>query len=125
MLAAGALHTAGDLIAGLQVFPQQMQHNLKLTGGLIMAEAVTMALGEAIGRQQAHQLIEKQCHLALAQQRTLLDVLLEDSRVMAHLTPQRLAVLLDPQHYLGSAQTFTQRVLEQASPLNAGAKRYE
>lgn len=125
MLATGALHTAGDLIAGLQVFPQQMQHNLKLTGGLIMAESVTMALGEAIGRQQAHQLIEKQCHLALAQQRTLLDVLREDSRVMAHLTPERLTALLDPQHYLGSAQTFTQRVLDQASRLTAGAKRHE
>lgn len=125
MMAAGALHTAGDLVAGLQVFPQQMQHNLKLTAGLIMAEAVTMALGEAIGRQRAHQLIEKQCHLALTQQRGLLDVLLEDNQVMAHLTPQRLAVLLDPQHYLGSAQIFTQRVLEQASLLIAGATQDE
>ncbi|MNE82505.1 3-carboxy-cis,cis-muconate cycloisomerase [compost metagenome] len=123
MLTAGALHTAGDLIDGLQVFPQQMEHNLKLTHGLIMAEAVTMALGEAIGRQQAHQHIEKQCHLALAQQLTLLEVLLDDPLVMAHLSAQRLAELLDPQGYLGSARAFTQRVLEQAA--TSGANKHE
>lgn len=125
MLTAGALHTAGDLIAGLQVFPQQMQHNLKLTHGLIMAEAVTMALGEVIGRQQAHQHIEKQCHQALAQRLSLLDVLLDDPVVMAHLSAQRLSELLDPQQYLGSARAFTQRVLAQASSAISGENHHE
>lgn len=125
MLTAGALHTAGDLIAGLQVFPQQMQHNLKLTHGLIMAEAVTMALGEVIGRQQAHQHIEKQCHQALAQRLSLLDVLLDDPVVMAHLSAQRLSELLDPQQYLGSARTFTRRVLAQASAAISGENYHE
>lgn len=122
MLTAGALHTAGELIAELQVFPQQMGYNLKLTHGLIMAEAVTMALGEAIGRQQAHQHIEKQCHLALAQRLTLSEVLLDDPLVMAHLSAQQLSNLLDPQQYLGSAQTFIRRVLEQAAAAISGAK---
>lgn len=125
MLTAGALHTAGDLIAGLQVFPQQMQHNLKLTHGLIMAEAVTMALGEVIGRQQAHQHIEKQCHQALTQRLSLLDVLLDDPVVMAHLSAQRLSELLDPQQYLGSARAFTQRVLAQASAAISGENHHE
>lgn len=125
MLAAGALHTAADLIAGLQVFPQQMQHNLKLTDGLIMAEAVTMALGETIGRQQAHQHIEKQCHQALAQGLTLLEVLLDDPVVMANLTAQRLHELLEPQQYLGSARIFTQRVLQQATELTSGVHSHE
>ncbi|CAI1634825.1 MULTISPECIES: 3-carboxy-cis,cis-muconate cycloisomerase [Serratia] len=125
MLTAGALHTAGDLLDGLQVFPQQMEHNLKLTHGLIMAEAVTMALGDVMGRQQAHQHIEKQCHLALAQQLTLLEVLLDDPVVMAHLSAQRLAELLDPQGYLGSARAFTLRVLEQAAAATSGANQHE
>ncbi|MMZ38801.1 3-carboxy-cis,cis-muconate cycloisomerase [compost metagenome] len=125
MLAAGALHTAADLIVGLQVFPQQMQHNLKLTDGLIMAEAVTMALGETIGRQQAHHHIEKQCHQALAQGLTLLEVLLDDPVVMANLTAQRLHELLEPQQYLGSARIFTQRVLQQATELTSGVHSHE
>ncbi|MFS7241575.1 3-carboxy-cis,cis-muconate cycloisomerase [Serratia proteamaculans] len=125
MLTAGALHTAGELIAELQVFPAQMEYNLKLTHGLIMAEAVTMALGEAIGRQQAHQHIEKQCHLALAQRLTLSEVLLDDPLVMAHLSAQQLSNLLDPQQYLGSAQTFTRRVLEQAAAAISGVNQYE
>ncbi|CAI0771843.1 3-carboxy-cis,cis-muconate cycloisomerase [Serratia proteamaculans] len=125
MLTAGALHTAGELIGGLQVFPQQMEYNLKLTHGLIMAEAVTMALGEAIGRQQAHQHIEKQCHLALVQRLTLSEVLLDDPLVMAHLSAQQLSNLLDPQQYLGSAKVFTQRVLEQAAAATSGANHDE
>ncbi|TFZ51223.1 3-carboxy-cis,cis-muconate cycloisomerase [Serratia proteamaculans] len=125
MLTAGALHTAGDLIDGLQVFPPQMEYNLKLTHGLIMAEAVTMALGEAIGRQQAHQHIEKQCHQALAQRLTLHEVLRDDPVVMAHLSAQRLAELLDPRQYLGSARTFTQRVLEQATTAISGVNHHE
>lgn len=125
MLSAGALHTAGDLISGLQVFPQQMQHNLRLTHGVIMAEAVTMALGEVMGRQQAHQHIEKQCHYALAQRLTLLDVLLEDPVVTAHLSAQRLSELLDPQQYLGSAHAFTQQVLAQAAAAISGAHQDE
>lgn len=125
MLAAGALHTTGDLVAGLQVFPQRMQHNLKLTDGLIMAEAVTMALGEAIGRQPAHQHIEKQCHQALAQGLTLHEVLLDDPLVMAHFTAQRLNELLDPQRYLGSARHFTQQVLQRATASTSENHRNE
>ncbi|MNT26320.1 3-carboxy-cis,cis-muconate cycloisomerase [compost metagenome] len=102
-----------------------MQHNLKLTDGLIMAEAVTMALGETIGRQQAHHHIEKQCHQALAQGLTLLEVLLDDPVVMANLTAQRLHELLEPQQYLGSARIFTQRVLQQATELTSGVHSHE
>ncbi|CAI0803051.1 3-carboxy-cis,cis-muconate cycloisomerase [Serratia ficaria] len=124
-LSAGALHLAADLVAELQVFPAAMQHNLRLTGGLVMAEAVTMALGEAIGRLPAHQHIERQCRQALAQQRPLLAVLLEDPLARRHFTEQQLTDLLDPQRYLGSAQIFTQRVLTQASPSLPGAERHE
>ncbi|NBT43279.1 MAG: adenylosuccinate lyase family protein, partial [Alphaproteobacteria bacterium] len=42
------------IISDLSVKPERMRQNLDLTGGLIMAEPVMLALGSSIGRQEAH-----------------------------------------------------------------------
>ena len=39
------------------VEPERMRRNLDLTGGLIVAEAVMMALAEHTGRQDAHDIV--------------------------------------------------------------------
>ena len=73
--------------------------------------AVTMALGESMGRLEAHRRVEARCRDAIAQQRHLLDVLREDSEITRILSAQALERLTDPQHYLGAADTFVSRVL--------------
>ncbi len=50
----------------MQVNAENMQHNLECTQGLIMAEAVMMALAPHIGRLQAHNLVEDACKTAVA-----------------------------------------------------------
>ena len=47
----------GEVMRGLQVDPERMRANLDLGGGLIMAEAVMLDLGAAIGRQHAHDVV--------------------------------------------------------------------
>lgn len=54
-----------------------MRRNLDLTGGLLMAESVTARLAPALGRLPAHELVERPCHRAVAEDRSLRDVLLE------------------------------------------------
>ena len=114
MLAAGALDTAIELVRGLEVHAARMRENLDATHGLIMAEAVTMALATSMGRLQAHGLVEQKCRQALEQGRGLQDVLAEDERVLAALGAQKLAELMAPQNYLGAAGVFVDRVLERA-----------
>ncbi|OWT60582.1 3-carboxy-cis,cis-muconate cycloisomerase [Candidimonas nitroreducens] len=114
LLAAGALDTSIELVRGLEVHEARMRQNLGATQGLIMAEAVTMALGASMGRLQAHGLVEQKCRLALQQGRDLQDVLAEDQQVLAVLGPQRLAELMAPQNYLGAAGVFVDRVLQRA-----------
>ncbi|MBV6306498.1 3-carboxy-cis,cis-muconate cycloisomerase [Candidimonas humi] len=114
MLAAGALDTAIELVRGLEVHAARMRENLDATHGLIMAEAVSMALAESMGRLQAHALVEQKCRQALEQGRGLQDVLAEDERVLAALGTQKLAELMAPQNYLGAAGVFVDRVLEHA-----------
>lgn len=116
MLCGGALATAVSLVDGWSVDTARMRANLDITHGLIMAEAVTMALGEAMGRLDAHRLVEARCRDAVAQQRELHDVLRDDADVARVLDAEALARLMDPQHYLGAALAFVDRVLALAAP---------
>jgi 3-carboxy-cis,cis-muconate cycloisomerase len=49
-LCAGALERTLDVLQGMQVNAENMQRNLECTQGLIMAEAVMMALAPHMGR---------------------------------------------------------------------------
>ena len=110
-LTGGALQRATDLIEGLEIDAKRMRDNLDATGGLIMAEAVMMALGTALGRGEAHHLLEEASRKAVAERRHLRDVLMADAAVRRHLDEGALQRLFDPLAYLGSAETFVDRVL--------------
>jgi 3-carboxy-cis,cis-muconate cycloisomerase len=114
VLAAGALRQAAEAVEGLEVDPARMRANLGLTRGLIMAEAVQMALGAKLGRQQAHGLAERASKRAVAEGRELGAVLAEDGTVTAALAPGELERLLDPSTYLGVAAAFVDRALAAA-----------
>lgn len=110
-LSAGALAHMVEVITGLEVQPERMRANLDATGGLIMAEAVAMALGARLGKQGAHHLIEAASKRALAEKRHLRDLLADDPAVMQHLTHAELDKLFDPLGYTGVAAALIDRVL--------------
>lgn len=110
-LAAGALFQMRHVVQGLTVDAERMRANLDLTHGLIMAEAVTLALGARIGRPQAHQLVERASRAAAASHRHLRTVLVEDAQVGAMLPAGEWERLFDPTAYLGVAGEFVERVL--------------
>ena len=108
---AGALAQARTMLEGLVVEPERMRRNLDLTGGLIVAEAVMMALAEHTGRQVAHDVVYGACRAALDNGTTLLEELKRLPDVTRHLDAKRLAELTDPVNYLGSASAMIDRVL--------------
>src|SRR5882762_1000981 len=55
---SGAIAAVVEIAEGLEVDVARMRVNLDATHGLIMAEAVTFALAEKIGKSDAHHLIE-------------------------------------------------------------------
>ena len=109
--ASGALRHARFMLEGLVVDSGRMRRNLDLTGGLIVAEAVMMALAEHTGRQDAHDLVYGACRAALDSGSTLLAELERRPEVTRHLNPKRLAELTDPVNYLGSAPAMVDRAL--------------
>jgi 3-carboxy-cis,cis-muconate cycloisomerase len=120
-LVGGALHHLADMLPHLEVDTARMRQNMEITRGLIFAEAVSMALGDRMGKMPAHMLVEAACKKALAEKRHLKDVLLQEPGWHGHLTPVDLESLFEVRNYLGSAEEFTARVLGQAA--NFAARR--
>ncbi|VUS97088.1 3-carboxy-cis,cis-muconate cycloisomerase [Klebsiella spallanzanii] len=110
-LVGGALAQSEALVRDMQVFPQKMRADLDMTHGLIMAEAVTLALAEFIGKAEAHHRVEALCRQALDRSCSLLNVLENDPLVSEHLSASRLNQLLDPATAIGSAELFVRQVV--------------
>jgi 3-carboxy-cis,cis-muconate cycloisomerase len=111
LVTSGALAAIVDIAEGLEVDAARMRANLDTTGGLIMAEAVSMALAEKIGKSDAHHLIEAASKKAIADKKHLRDVLAADAKVTAHLKAEKLAKLFEPMAYQGASQALIDRLL--------------
>ena len=111
VLAAGALAHSRTLLSGLEVDTERMRRNLAATDGLIVAEAVMMALAPHIGRQRAHDVVYAACREAEGSGASLRDVLARNADVSARLDGKRLDALLDPENYTGSAADMVERLL--------------
>ena len=111
LVTSGALAATVDIAEGLEVDAARMHVNLDARGGLIMAEAVTMALAEKIGKSEAHHLVEAASKKAVMEKKRLRDVLMKDPDVTAHLSADKLAKLFEPMAYQGVSQTLIDRLL--------------
>jgi 3-carboxy-cis,cis-muconate cycloisomerase len=111
MLAAGALRHARFMLEGLVVDEERMRVNLESTKGLIVAEAVMMGLAPHFGRQEAHDRVYAACRTALAQNRSLHNVLAADVAIVESLGSERLRTLCDPANYVGSARAMVDGVV--------------
>jgi 3-carboxy-cis,cis-muconate cycloisomerase len=111
LVTSGALAATVDIAEGLEVDAVRMRVNLDATHGLIMAEAVAMALAEKIGKSEAHHLVEAASKKAVANKKDLRQVLAADPGVTAHLSAERLTQLFEPMGYQGVSQTLIDRLL--------------
>lgn len=118
-LVSGSLQQALLIAQGLEVDAGRMAHNLDLTQGLVLAEAVSIVLAQRVGRDTAHHLLERCCKRAVAEQRHLRTVLGDEPQVTAKLSAAELDHLLDPAHYLGQAKTWVERAVAEHSALTA------
>jgi len=116
ILTAGSLAQAKLMLEGLVVDESRMRANLNMTQGLIVAEAVMMGLAPHLGRQQAHDVVYEACREALAQRRSLFDVLKANPTIASALPEDRLRALCDPSNYLGSAPRMVDSIVRPPRP---------
>jgi 3-carboxy-cis,cis-muconate cycloisomerase len=111
LVTSGALASIVDIAEGLEVDVARMRANLDETHGLIMAEAVAMALAEKIGKREAHHLVETASKKAVTERKGLCEVLTKDPKVTAHLSAEKIAKLFEPMAYQGVSQALIDRLL--------------
>ena len=111
------------LFSGLQVFPERMRRNVDLSGGLIMAEALMLDLGQRIGRQRAHDIIYDLAQAAVTEEKSFQELLAADPAVRQRLDDKQIAALLDPGLYTGMCRHFAEKGAVQGRETAAAINR--
>jgi 3-carboxy-cis,cis-muconate cycloisomerase len=107
----GAAAAIGEVLEGLEVRSERMRENLDMTGGLVLAESVSVALGRRIGRSQAHRLVEAASRRAVEGGRSLREELLVDEAIRTELSEEEIDAALAVDGYAGAAGEFVERAL--------------
>jgi 3-carboxy-cis,cis-muconate cycloisomerase len=119
-LTLGSLERLLELLNGLVVNREAMRRNLDRTQGLLMAEAVSMAVSEKVGKTRAHSMVEEASRRAIAQRITLREAVEADDALMQQVRPDQLEDLFDPLHYLGDTRKMIDAVLHAYREQTAG-----
>jgi 3-carboxy-cis,cis-muconate cycloisomerase len=112
-LALGASATAASLVGGLRVDRQAVARNLAATGGLIVAERLSLALGSVVGKDEVARIVADAGRGG--DLRALVVDALEaaiDRAPGATHPADRVDALLEPVHYTGLAGPLTDRAVQ-------------
>lgn len=105
------------IISGMELFEKQMRSNLELTGGLISAERVMLALGKFIGRQRAHEVVYRIAQDVARGEGDFATLLNANPDVMAHFSPEMVKDLLDPTAQIGLSERLALDAAKRAHTL--------
>ncbi|WFB10766.1 3-carboxy-cis,cis-muconate cycloisomerase [Streptomyces sp. LX-29] len=112
-LVGGAGSTMAELAEGIEVRPERMHDNLRLTGGQVVSERVSAVLAPKLGRTAAKRLLDEASTTARRTGRPLAEALGRLSEIAGVLTAEELAELCAPERYIGAAATLVDRALSQ------------
>jgi adenylosuccinate lyase len=100
-----------SVMRGLQIYPQRMKQNIKLTKGLVFSQRVMLALiDKGLSRQQAYELVQRNAMKAWKGNKNFLTLLKADSEVTATLPQEELELLFDEQYYLRYVNEIFERL---------------
>ena len=94
------------ILRNLQLDTKQIEKNLHLSQGRQMAEAVMIRLADKIGRQEAHEILNR-----ISNEPDFKKAILENKILSTYVTSSEIEKLLDPANYLGLIQEKIDLVL--------------
>ncbi len=107
------LNLSLKLMGNLVFYPENIERNLNLTNGLIMAERLMAELTrKGMGRQTAYGLVRECAIKANKEQKLLSDVILARSELEGYLTPEDVEEIMDPHTYIGSAVLSVEKIIK-------------
>ncbi|HEU5439458.1 MAG TPA: lyase family protein, partial [Ktedonobacterales bacterium] len=110
---SGAVEHVRWALSGLEVDAERMRANLTSSGGLMLSEALVMALAPRLGRHEAYRIVRTMSERATKAGKDFRQVALADKRVRAALPAEAAERerIFDPAAYLGSTDIYIDRVL--------------
>jgi adenylosuccinate lyase len=101
-----------NLVDKLQVYPENMQRNMNVYGGVIFSQRVLLTLVEkGMDRESAYRIVQSSAHQAWNQAdgdfRSLIS---QDQEVKALLTPEEIEACFDPNHHLRNLDQIYKRL---------------
>jgi adenylosuccinate lyase len=103
------------LMNNLIFYDENIEMNLNLTNGLVMAERLMAELTRAgMGKQTAYGIVRKNAIKANKEKLLLGELILEDEEVKKYLTQEDVDKIMDPHTYIGSIPTIIDELLEKS-----------
>ncbi|MGE5657330.1 MAG: adenylosuccinate lyase [Actinomycetota bacterium] len=101
-----------DLVKRLLVYPENMERNMNVYGGVIFSQRVLLALVEkGMSREEAYKTVQSCAHEAWNQPSgSFHDLIAKDSSVTAYLSPAEIESCFDPQYHLRHLDQVYQRL---------------
>ena len=101
------------LMSNLVFYDENIERNLNLTNGLIMAERLMAELTRAgMGKQTAYGIVRKNAIKANKEKLLLGELILEDEEVQKYLTEADVEKIMNPHTYTGSIEIIIDELLE-------------
>ncbi|CAD5931572.1 adenylosuccinate lyase [Planktothrix agardhii] len=101
-----------DLVKNLLVYPENMQRNMNLYGGVVFSQRVLLTLVEkGINREEAYKIVQSCAHIAWNQtDGDFQSLIRENEQVKATLSPTEIDTCFDPKHHLKNLDQIYQRL---------------
>jgi adenylosuccinate lyase len=101
-----------ELVKNLHVYPENMQRNMNLYGGVIFSQKVLLALVEkGMSREDAYGIVQENAHQAWNQEGESFQALVaQDAKVQKYLSTEELAECFNPQQHLQGLEVIYQRL---------------
>lgn len=101
-----------DLVKNLLVYPENMQRNMNVYGGVVFSQRVLLSLVEkGMLREDAYRIVQSCAHEAWNKpEGNFHELIAKDPQVTRHLTPEEIEVCFDPQHHLKHLDEIYQRL---------------
>ncbi len=101
------------LMSNLIFYDENIERNLNMTNGLIMAERLMAELTrKGMGKQTAYGIVRKCAIKANKNQELLSDIILSKDEIKEYLSEEDVEEIMDPHTYIGSSKKIVNEILE-------------
>ncbi len=99
------------ILRGIQVYPERMKENIKLSNGLFCSQRVLLLLTEkGLSREESYSLVQKNAMQSWKQGKDFKELLLQDKIIVKHLTKMEINNLFDLKFYTKNVGYILKRV---------------